>query len=30
VYTHAVGRWRRYAEFVPELTELFGEGSAGA
>jgi len=25
VYTHAVGRWRRYAEFVPELTELFGE-----
>jgi tetratricopeptide (TPR) repeat protein len=25
VYTHAVGRWRRYAEFVPELTTLFGE-----
>jgi len=23
VYTHAVGRWRRYAEFVPELTTLF-------
>jgi tetratricopeptide (TPR) repeat protein len=23
VYTHAVGRWRRYAEFVPELAELF-------
>ena len=25
VYTHAVGRWRRYAEFVPELTTLFEE-----
>ena len=28
VYTHAVGRWRRYAEFVPELTTLFGEAGA--
>ena len=25
VYASAIGRWRRYAEFVPELTELFGE-----
>lgn len=23
VYTHSVGRWRRYASFVPELTALF-------
>jgi tetratricopeptide (TPR) repeat protein len=29
VYTHAVGRWRRYAEFVPELTTMFGEAGAG-
>ena len=28
VYTHAVGRWRRYAEFVPELTTLFDEEAA--
>jgi tetratricopeptide (TPR) repeat protein len=25
VYTHAVGRWKRYAEFVPELMSLFGD-----
>jgi tetratricopeptide (TPR) repeat protein len=25
VYTQAVGRWRRYAAFVPELTNLFDE-----
>lgn len=26
VYTHAVGRWKHYAEFVPELMTLFSEG----
>ena len=25
VYTHAVGRWRRYAEFLPELMTMFAE-----
>ncbi|HSE12885.1 MAG TPA: sulfotransferase [Rudaea sp.] len=25
VYAHSVGRWRQYAEFVPELTALFGD-----
>ena len=25
IHTQAVGRWRRYAEFVPELAELFEE-----
>lgn len=25
VYASAIGRWRRYAEFVPELTEVFGQ-----
>jgi tetratricopeptide (TPR) repeat protein len=25
VYAQAVGRWRRYAKFVPELTEMFAD-----
>ena len=25
VYSHAVGRWKRYAEFVPELVTMFSE-----
>jgi hypothetical protein len=30
VYTQAVGRWRRYAAFVPELTDMFEEAGLRA